>query len=132
MDAKVIRTGRAPIPGGAYSQGLIVGGFLFTAGVGPIDPTTGRVVGNTITEQTRQVLTNLRAILEESGLDFADVVKTTVHLQDIARDFAEFNRTYETFFVPPYPVRTTVGSVLPGILVEIDMIAWAGPKSRVD
>ncbi|MCY0879949.1 MAG: Rid family detoxifying hydrolase [Firmicutes bacterium] len=114
---------RAPAPGGIYSQGLKVDGWLFTAGVGPIDPVSGAVVGSTIEEQTRQVLKNLEAILEAGGCRFRDVVKASVFLQNLQRDFAGFNQTYQEFFQPPYPVRTTVGADLKDILVEIDLIA---------
>lgn len=120
---KAIHTSKAPAPGGAYSQALQAGPIVFTAGLGPIDPQSGRVVGETIEEQTRQVMLNLRAILEEAGLGFDSVVKTTVHLQHLDRDFAGFNQTYRSFLQPPYPVRTTVGSTLKGILVEIDLVA---------
>jgi enamine deaminase RidA (YjgF/YER057c/UK114 family) len=73
-------------------------------------------------EQTRQVLRNVQAILAERGLTLDDCVKTTVHLADLA-DFAEFNEAYKEFFTEPYPVRTTVGSQLANILVEIDVVA---------
>jgi enamine deaminase RidA (YjgF/YER057c/UK114 family) len=72
--------------------------------------------------QTRQVLRNIGAVLAERGLTLDDCVKTTVHLADLA-DFAEFNAAYQEFFSAPYPVRTTVGSQLAGILVEIDVVA---------
>lgn len=123
MAKREIRTTRAASPGGAYSQGIIANGFLYTAGVGPVDPATGEKVGTTIGEQTTAVLANLRAILAEAGLDFSDVVKATVHLQDSPRDFAGFNEVYKSHFEPPYPVRTTVGSRLADILVEIDLVA---------
>ncbi|PSR26069.1 MAG: reactive intermediate/imine deaminase [Sulfobacillus benefaciens] len=122
---KAIQTAKAPAPGGAYSQGIQAGSIVFTAGLGPIDPETGGVVGETVEEQTRQVMLNLKAILEEAGLGLNRVIKTTVHLQNLEQDFAGFNEIYESFFEPPYPVRTTVGSTLKGILVEIDMVALA-------
>jgi 2-iminobutanoate/2-iminopropanoate deaminase len=120
---QVVRTDNAPRPGGAYSQGIILNGLLFTAGVGPVDPASGRIVGASIEEQTHQVMKNLGAILNAAGLTYADVVKSTVHLQDLARDFAGFNETYQQYFSEPFPVRTTVGSDLKDILVEIDFIA---------
>lgn len=73
-------------------------------------------------DQTRQVLRNVGAVLAEQGLTLDDSVKTTVHLADLA-DFAEFNEAYKEFFSEPYPVRTTVGSQLANILVEIDVVA---------
>jgi enamine deaminase RidA (YjgF/YER057c/UK114 family) len=96
---------------------------LFTAGFGPVDPATGKVVGDEIGEQTRQVLRTLGVVLAAAGLGFGDVVKSTVHLVDVTRDFAGFNAAYAEFFTDGYPVRTTVGSALPGILVEIDVVA---------
>jgi 2-iminobutanoate/2-iminopropanoate deaminase len=116
-----VRTDKAPAPSGAYSQGIVANGFLYTAGVGAIDPVTREVVGENVAEQTEHVLRSLAAILAERGATFDDVVKATVHLADLA-DFAEFNRVYESFFSPPYPVRTTVGSTLARILVEIDLV----------
>jgi 2-iminobutanoate/2-iminopropanoate deaminase len=98
-------------------------GLLFTAGMGPIDPVSGKVVGETVEEQTHQVMKNLSAVLSSAGLSFSDVVKATVHLQDLARDFAGFNQTYQQYFSDPFPVRTTVGSDLNKILVEIDFVA---------
>lgn len=123
MAREQISTDAAPKPAGAYSQGIVAGGFLYTAGLGPIDPKTGEKVGTTVEEQTKTVMQGLAAILAERGLDFSDVVKSTVHLADPKRDFAAFNATYESFLTQPYPVRTTVGSVLADILVEIDVVA---------
>jgi 2-iminobutanoate/2-iminopropanoate deaminase len=120
-----ILTSNAPAPGGAYSQALRVGDFVYTAGMGPWHPVTRQVVGETIEEQTVQTLENIKAILAEAGLGMGDVVKTTVHLSDLSL-FARFNETYARFFPDPKPVRTTVGSTLLGILVEIDVVAYAG------
>jgi 2-iminobutanoate/2-iminopropanoate deaminase len=122
-----IQTSKAPAPGGAYSQALRVGDFVYTAGMGPWHPSTKQVVGETIEEQTTQTLENIKAILEAAGLGMEDVVKTTVHLNDLSL-FSRFNETYSRFFPDPKPVRTTVGSVLFGILVEIDVVAYAGEK----
>ena len=122
---KAIRTEKAPAPGGAYSQAIRAGALLYTAGVGPRDPKTHDIVGETIEEQTHQVLKNLKAILEAAGCSTRHVVKATVHLQNLERDFAGFNRVYGQYFEEPYPVRTTVGSALNGILVEMDLIAVA-------
>lgn len=125
MDATAIRTAAAPAPAGAYSQGLAAGPFVFTAGMGPLDPTTSQVIGTTVGEQTDTVLDHLEAILAERGLDLSDVVKMTVHLQQMNRDFDEFDVVYRKRMRPPFPVRTTVGSTLNGILVEIDAVALA-------
>jgi reactive intermediate/imine deaminase len=116
----------APVPAGPYSHATWAGGLLFTAGFGPQDPATGAVPAG-VGEQTRQVLRNVGAVLKAAGLDYDDVLKTTVHLQDLGRDFAEFNQAYSEFFQAPYPVRTTVGSTLSGILVEIDVVAAQRP-----
>ncbi|HEU4426883.1 MAG TPA: Rid family detoxifying hydrolase [Pilimelia sp.] len=118
-----IRTDSAPIPAGAYSQGIAAGGLVFTAGQGPIDPATGEVVGEDVATQTRRTLDNVAAILAAEGLGLEHVVKTTVHLQELRRDFAAYDAVYREYFSEPYPVRTTVGSDLMDILVEIDVVA---------
>jgi reactive intermediate/imine deaminase len=120
-----ICTADAPTPGGAYSQGIVVNGLVFVAGCGPQDAKSGQVVGRTISEQTRQVLQNISAILATEGSTLRDVVKVATHLADAARDFAEYDAVCREVFSVPYPARTTVGSHLPGILVEIDVIAVA-------
>ena len=112
----------APAPGGSYSHGVIANGFLYTCGMGPIDPATGKVVEGDITVQTRQVLKNLEAILKTKGATFAQVVKVTTHLQELHRDFAGYDQAYREFLSAPFPVRTTVGSDLMNILVEIDFV----------
>ncbi|OYO25098.1 reactive intermediate/imine deaminase [Enemella dayhoffiae] len=116
-----IHAPEAPQPAGPYSQGVIANGFVFTAGFGPQDPATGKVA-DTVGEQTRQTLRNVATVLAQHGLTLDDCVKSTVHLADLA-DFAEFNDAYREFFTEPYPVRTTVGSQLANILVEIDVVA---------
>jgi 2-iminobutanoate/2-iminopropanoate deaminase len=123
LTLKRISIATAPAPGGAYSQAVAANGFLFTAGMAPIDPATGEVVGDDVAGQTRQVMRNLQQLLEAEGLGFSDVVKATVHLQDVHRDFAGYNQVYESFFSDGLPVRTTVGSTLLNILVEIDFVA---------
>lgn len=119
------RTGAAPV--GAYSQGLRAGDFIFVSGQGPLDPETGKIVGETVEEQTRRVLDNIRAVPEAGGASMADVVKVTAHLSDLAL-FERYNKVYTTYFPDPKPTRTTVGSQLMGILVEIDTIAYVGDK----
>ena len=116
-------TENAPGPAaGAYSQGLVIDDKrMYVAGQGPVDVKTGEKPAD-IAGQTAQVLRNIRAILEAGGFSLADVVKTTVHLADI-NDFAAFNKVYLEYFNGVLPVRTTVQSVLSGILVEIDVIA---------
>jgi 2-iminobutanoate/2-iminopropanoate deaminase len=112
----------APAPGGSYSHGVVAHGFLYTCGMGPIDPVSGKVVEGDITVQTRQVLKNLEAILKTKGATFAQVVKVTTHLQELHRDFAGYDQAYREFLSAPFPVRTTVGSDLINILVEIDFV----------
>ncbi|TDD87640.1 RidA family protein [Actinomadura darangshiensis] len=122
MTVRRINIANAPAPGGAYSQAVAANGFLYTAGTVPVDPATGKVAGTDVAAQTEQVMRNLRALLESEGLGFADVVKATVHLTDIERDFAEFNRVYKSHFTGGLPARTTVGSAMLNILVEIDLV----------
>jgi 2-iminobutanoate/2-iminopropanoate deaminase len=121
----ITRSGASPI--GAYSQGLRVGDFIFVSGQGPLDPETGQTVGTTVEEQTGRVLENIKAILAAAGATMADVVKVSAHLSDLSL-FERYNKVYATYFPDPKPTRTTVGSQLLGILVEIDAIAYVGEK----
>jgi 2-iminobutanoate/2-iminopropanoate deaminase len=117
-------SGAAPI--GAYSQGIRAGDFIFVSGQGPRNPATGKIAA-TIEEQTAQTLENVKAILAAGGATMADVVKVGAHLSDMA-DFERYNQVYATYFPDPKPARTTVGSQLNGILVEIDAIAYVGKE----
>jgi 2-iminobutanoate/2-iminopropanoate deaminase len=119
-----ITTPEAPRPGGAYSQAIAVGPYLFTAGMGPHDPRTGEIVGSTIEEQTRQTLKNLEAVVLAAGMSLDNVVKVTAHLRDFKRDFPGYDITYRDFFKHPFPVRTTVGSDIGNILLEVDIVAF--------
>ncbi len=110
-----------------YSPGLRVGDFVFVSGQVPRDPATGKIVGDTIEEQTKQVLENIKAILAVGGATMEDVVKVSAHLTDLSL-FDRYNTVYVTYFTDPKPTRTTVGSQLPGILVEIDAIAYVGKE----
>ncbi|MBB4078673.1 2-iminobutanoate/2-iminopropanoate deaminase [Lewinella aquimaris] len=108
---------------GAYSDGLIVGDLLFVSGQTPMDFSTSTYALGTIEEETRQVLNNIKAILEAGGASMENVVKSTVHLAD-SDDFDRFNAVYATYFTGVRPARTTVQSGLKnGIKVEIDVIA---------
>ncbi|MBZ2194982.1 RidA family protein [Occultella gossypii] len=118
-----------PQPAGPYSHVATIGDLVITAGFGPQDPVTGEIP-ESVAAQTDAVLRNVAAALGAVGADLDDVLKATVHLADVHRDFAEFNAAYATHFEAPYPVRTTVGSVLPGILVEIDVVARRGGAAR--
>ena len=121
---QVISTPKAPAAIGPYSQAIRVGNLVFTSGQIPIDPATGSFVEGGIKEQTRQSLSNVRAILEKTGLTMANVIKTTVFLADMA-DFADMNAVYAEFFSEPFPARSAVAvKTLPkGALVEIEVIA---------
>jgi 2-iminobutanoate/2-iminopropanoate deaminase len=126
-----IQSKRGAPPQGAYSQGWRAGDFIFVTGTGPIDPATGKLVGDTIEQQTEQTIDNIAAILEADGASLSDVVKSTVHLSDTSL-FARYNAVYARRFSKPYPVRTTVGSNLahtPGMLIEIDCIAYRAEKN---
>lgn len=108
---------------GAYSAGILVDGWLFISGQGPLDLSTGEVVRGTIEEETALTLSHIRKIIEAAGGSIDDIVKCTVHLADIA-DFDRYNATYSSFFPGIKPARTTVQSVLSdGIKIEIDAIA---------
>ena len=120
---KAISTEKAPAAIGPYSQAIEANGFVYASGQLPIDPATGEFpVG--IKAQTRQSLTNAKAILEAAGLSMKNVVKTTVLLADIA-DFGAMNEVYSEFFSEPFPARSAfaVKSVPKGALVEIECIA---------
>jgi len=121
---KVISTKNAPAAIGPYSQAIQVGNLVYTSGQIPIDPATGNFVEGGIKEQTRQSLTNVKAILEEAGLTMGNVVKTTVFMADMA-DFADMNSVYAEFFSEPYPARSAVAvKTLPkGAFVEIEVVA---------
>jgi 2-iminobutanoate/2-iminopropanoate deaminase len=108
---------------GAYSDGLIVDGWLYVSGQGPIDMATGTAVAGTIEEEVRLTLRNMGDVLKAGGCDYSDVVRCTVHLINI-EDFGRFNAVYQEFFKGVLPTRTTVQSMLGlGIKVEIDCIA---------
>ncbi len=123
MAKQQIITDKAFTPVYSYSQGIVANGFVYTSGFGPQDPETGELVGDSIEEQTVATLRNVEAVLATQGLDLSDVVKSTVHLHDPKSDFAGFDEAYGATMPQPYPVRTTVGSVLSGIKVEIDVVA---------
>ena len=108
---------------GAYSAGILIDGWLFVSGQGPLDLSTGEVIHGTIEEETRLTLSHVRKIVEEAGGSIDDIVKCTVHLSDI-NDFEKYNAVYASFFSDVKPARTTVQSVLSdGIKIEIDAVA---------
>lgn len=121
MTKRAVRVDSLPAPGGKYSYGMVVDGLFYSAGIGP--QRADGSVPSTIEEQTRLTLEKISSVLGAVGLGLADVVKTTVHLADLERDFKSFDTTYGEVMPEPYPVRTTVGSRLLGILIEIDVVA---------
>ena len=123
MDKREVKHPDRAASTGAYSDGVIVNGWLYISGQGPLDLKRGQVVSGSIEEETRLTLSHIGKILEGAGCGFRDVVKCTCHLADI-RDFDRFNQVYAEFFSGILPARTTVQSVLcDGIAVEIDCVA---------
>ena len=127
MTRSAVSTSRAPAAIGPYSQGIIAGGFLFSAGQAAMDPATGALVEGGIEPETERVMANLTAVLDAAGASWADVVKTTIFLIDMA-DFAAVNAIYGRFVGDPPPARSTVAvAALPkGARVEIEAIARLG------
>jgi 2-iminobutanoate/2-iminopropanoate deaminase len=119
-----ISTKEAPAAIGPYSQAVRAGSLVFLSGQVALDPTTGQLINGDVVAQTEQVMKNLSAVLAAAGCGFAEVVRTTIYLVDMA-DFARVNDAYGRFLQPPYPARATVQvSALPrGARVEIDAIA---------
>ncbi|MDI6840976.1 MAG: RidA family protein [bacterium] len=148
MKKDIIKTDKAPEAIGPYSQGVKIGKFIsvttapppipplmpfsvagthliFTSGQIPIEPETGKIVGDDIKSQTRKVIENLKAILEAGGSSLNNVIKTTVYLKDMA-DFQSMNEVYSEYFSENPPARSTVEAArLPkDVKIEIDAIAW--------
>ena len=124
----ILNTPNAPKAIGPYSQGTDTGNLLFLSGQIPIHPAVGEITATSIEDQTRQVLENIKAVLESGGCTMDDVVKTTVYLKDIA-DFAKMNGVYQEYFKEgSYPARSAVQvAALPKDAgVEIEVIAWKG------
>ena len=124
LEREVIRTDRAPVPVGPYSQAIRVDNSVFTAGQIGLDPATGKLVDGGIQPQTRQVLQNLSAVLEAAGTSLEHVVKTTVFLSDLD-DFGEMNEVYAEFFAGHPPARSAIQAArLPlDALIEIEAVA---------
>jgi len=120
---RVVSTDRAPAAVGPYSQAIKANGFLFTAGQVAINPATGKVISGGVAEQAKQVLDNLKAVIEAAGADISTVVKTTVFLTK-PEDFTPMNEVYAQYFKKDPPARTTVfvASLPLNVLVEIDAI----------
>jgi len=126
VDRTIVATDKAAPAVGPYSQAVVAGGFVFTAGALGLDPQTGELIGADVAAQTRQALTNLKNILEEAGSSLERVVKTTVFLTDFG-NFAAMNGVYAEFFPSAPPARSTVevGPLAKSALVEIEAIALA-------
>ena len=123
MELKKVSTQNAPAAIGPYSQAIQVGEFVFTSGQIPLDPATGNMLGENITEQTEQVMKNLGAVLSAAGTSYENAIKTTCFLADM-NDFAAFNAVYAKYFTT-CPARSCVAvKTLPkGALVEVEVIA---------
>lgn len=121
---KIIKTTKAPEAIGPYSQATVAGNVVFTAGQIAISPETNELIEGDVAAQTRQVLENLKAIIETAGADLSSVLKTTVYLTK-PNDFAPMNEIYATYFDSEPPARVTifVSSLPKSALVEIDAIA---------
>lgn len=123
---KIVSTTEAPGAVGPYSQAVRVGPMLFTAGQIPLDPKTGQIVSEDVSEQTTRVLDNLTAVLKAEGMDFSNIVKTTVFMTNLG-DFGKMNDVYASYFEDAPPARSTVQvAALPkGAQVEIEVVAFA-------
>ena len=121
---QTIETKNAPAAIGPYSQAVRTGNLLFVSGQIPLDPVSGQVIEGGISNQTKQVMTNISAILAAAGTDFGHVVKCSIFLKNLG-DFSTVNEIYGSYFKPPYPARACVEvSKLPrDVLVEIEVIA---------
>lgn len=124
MTKTIITTAKAPAPIGPYNQAVQTGNMLFISGQVCINPATGELKNRDIQEETHQVMHNLKAILLETGMDFSNVVKTTIFITDM-NQFGEINAVYGKYFEKDFPARETVQvSALPKFVnVEISMIA---------
>ena len=120
----IIRPARAAAPVGPYNHAVRVGGLLFCSGQIPLDPATGQLVAGDIRAQTERVLENVKTILDDQGLGFAQVVKCTVFMTNLG-DFGAMNEVYQRYFAADFPARSTVQvAALPrAALVEIEVVA---------
>lgn len=124
MNKKIITTDKAPAPIGPYSQAVMVNNMLYVSGQIAINPASGQLVLDNIIEETQQVMNNLKAILEAAGMDFSNVIKTTIFLKDM-NQFSSVNEVYGAFFKSDFPARETVQvAALPKFVnVEISVVA---------
>ncbi len=119
---KIVRTQDAPKPRGIYSQAIVTDGFVFVSGQVPVNPATDELELGDIKSQVRRTLRNIELVLEAAGSSLRHVVRLGVFLADL-NDFAAMNEVFQEFFPDNPPARTTVGSQLPKVKVEIDCIA---------
>lgn len=124
MKLEILTTDKAPAAIGPYSQAVKCGNLLFCSGQIPLDPATGEVVTGDITVQAERVMKNIAAVLSAAGIGFADVIKTTIYLVDMA-DFAAVNDVYGRCFPGHKPARSTVAvkSLPRAVMLEIEVIA---------
>ncbi|MSP08164.1 MAG: RidA family protein [Chitinophagaceae bacterium] len=124
MPKQIIQTNKVPRPIGPYSQAVIANGFLFASGQVAFNPATGELVLTDILSETKQVMENIKAVLDEAKLSFAHVVKTSIFLSDIQL-FAQVNEVYASYFTADFPARETVAvKTLPrNVNVEISITA---------
>lgn len=124
MEKKVIRTDNAPAPIGPYNQAIQYGDLLFVSGQIPINPATGELVQDDIQAETKMVMENLKAVLAEAGMDFNNVLKSTIFLMDMGQ-FAQVNEVYGSYFTANPPARETVqvAGLPKGVNVEISVVA---------
>jgi 2-iminobutanoate/2-iminopropanoate deaminase len=121
---KILNTSKAPSPIGPYSQAVLAGNLLFLSGQISLDPSTGQMVQQSIEAETKQVMENIGAILKEAGMDYSNIIKTSIFLKDM-NDFAAVNTVYGSYFKSDFPARETVQvSRLPkDANVEISVVA---------
>lgn len=124
MRPQAISPSGAPKAVGPYSHGIRIGDFLFCSGQIPLDPGSGTLIEGGIEKQTERVLENVKILLADQGLDFSNVVKTTVFMMNLG-EFAAMNAVYSRYFKPPFPARSTVqvAGLPKGALVEIEIVA---------
>lgn len=124
MEKKVIRTDNAPAPIGPYNQAIQYGDMLFVSGQIAIDPTTGELLKGRIQEETKLVMENLKAVLAEAGMDFSNIIKSSIFIMDMGQ-FAEINEVYAQYFDADPPARETVqvAGLPKGVNVEISVVA---------
>jgi 2-iminobutanoate/2-iminopropanoate deaminase len=124
MPKQIIQTNKVPTPIGPYSQAVIANGFLFASGQVAFNPATGELVLTDILSETKQVMENIKAVLDEAKLSFAHVVKTSIFLSDMQL-FAQVNEVYASYFTADFPARETVAvKTLPrNVNVEISITA---------